>query len=345
MGAQGGEALRRKRQLRKRDILLILAAALAVLVGIYLAAQWLEDQSAKPEPRGNYEQRYEDEQITLNGEKYRRRQGITTILLMGIDKEETDGPVPAYLKYMNGGQADFLRLLVIDSNEKTITQVEIDRDTMTPITVLGMLGSKVGVRTSQICLSHGFGDGKEQSCEFTVDAVSNLLGSIYIKYYVAMDLDGISDLNDALGGITVTLEDDFSHIDPAMRQGSTLTLTGNQAEIFVRSRMSMSVGTNEARMKRQQQYIARMSDQLNARIHADENFIGSLFDTLSPHMVTSLSRAQMITEAWTSRDFDRKPLVQIAGSYAVGSDGYKEFHADEKAIESIVLDLFYQKMK
>ena len=66
-------------------------------------------------------------------------------------------------------------LLVIDANEKTITSIQIDRDTMAEITILGVLGNEVGTRKAQICLSHGFGDGKDQSCKLTQDAVSKLL--------------------------------------------------------------------------------------------------------------------------------------------------------------------------
>lgn len=46
----------------------------------------------------------------------------------------------------------------------------------------------------------------------------------FIDFYVAMNMDGISELNDLAGGVTVTLEDDFSSIDPAMTKGTTLTL-------------------------------------------------------------------------------------------------------------------------
>ena len=56
---------------------------------------------------------------------------------------------------------------------------------MTPITILGVLGDRSGVRTAQVSLSHGFGDGGAQSCEFTVDAVSNLLLGTQIDFYIA----------------------------------------------------------------------------------------------------------------------------------------------------------------
>lgn len=234
--------------------------------------------------------------------------------------------------------------MVIDSDEQKITRLQIDRDTMTPITILGVLGNQSGVRTSQICLSHGFGDGKEQSCELTVSAVSNLLLGTPIDSYIAMNLDGISILNDAVGGVTVTLEDDFSALDASMTPGRTMTLVGDQAEIFVRSRRNIGVGTNEARMARQQQYIARLAERLDGLIQADEAFIGSLYDELKPYLITNLSRGALINRAWTSRAYGRT-LHEIEGTYQVGTDEFMQFYADETVLQQIVLELFYQKVE
>ena len=315
------------------------------LVGLFLAAQWLDDENANPEPRGDYQLRYEADQVVVNGHTYRKRNNLTTILFMGIDRDSEGEEVPAYLEYINGGQADFLRLLVIDPTEKTLAQIEIDRDTMTPITVLGTTGSKLGHITAQICLSHSFGDGREESCGFTVEAVSTLLLDVPITYFAAMNLDGISTVNDMLGGVTVTLEDDFSHIDPSMTKGTTLTLMGDQAEIFVRSRMSMSVGTNEARMARQQQYVSRMMDLLNTRIRGNIDFIGNLFDELSPYLCTNMTRAHMVNEAWAIKDYTRLPVASISGVHEEGEDGYMQFLPDEDSLKQIVLDVFYKKLK
>ena len=91
---------------------------------------------------------------------------------------------------------------------------------MTECTVLGYLGSPIGTKEMQISLAHGFGDGKEESCEYAREAVEGLLLGESIDFYVAMNMDGISELNDLAGGVTVTLEDDFSSIDPAMAKGT-----------------------------------------------------------------------------------------------------------------------------
>ena len=337
--------MKRRSRLRKRDILVILTVVLLVLTGLFLAARWLDDENANPEPSGDYRLRYETDQVVFNGHTYRKRNNLSTILFMGIDREAETGEVPAYLEYLSGGQADFLRLLVIDHAEKTIAQIEIDRDTMTPITMLGATGSKLGYRTAQICLSHSFGDGKEQSCGFTAEAVSTLLLNVPIDYYAAMNLDGISTVNDMVGGVTVTLLDDFSHIDPTMTKGTTLTLQGDQAEIFVRSRMSMSVGTNEARMARQQQYVSRMMELLNSKIHGSVDFIGTLFDELSPYLCTNMTRAHMVNEAWAVKDYTRLPVASIGGVHEYGEDGYMQFLPDADSLEQIVLDTFYKQLK
>ena len=321
--------------------MLLLAALVGTLALLLVGGRWLESRSRKPEARGDYQQRYEyDENIVVNGETYRRRRDVAAILLMGIDRDSN----AEVIGYRNGGQADFLQLMAIDDANERITRILIDRDTMTPITVLGVLGNQSGVRTAQICLSHGFGDGGAQSCELTADAVSNLLLGVPIDEYLSMNLDGIPVLNDAVGGVTVTLEDDFTALDPAMKAGITLTLHGKQAAYFVRNRMNIGIGTNEARMKRQQMYMSSLSDLLDERVRTDQNAIGQIYDELEPYLKTSMARGYIINKAWAAHGYARD-VREIAGKHCIGSDGFMEFHADEAFIEALVLELFYQKVK
>ena len=109
------------------------AAALAVLVLaavlLFVGGSWLEKRSQKPETRTELPQETA-ETMEVDGVTYRRRTDLTTILVMGIDHAH---PI----------QADF-QLIVIDSKDKTVRQLKIDRDTMAEVTVLGMLGNPVG---------------------------------------------------------------------------------------------------------------------------------------------------------------------------------------------------------
>ena len=159
-----------------------------------------------------------------------------------------------------------------------------------------------------------------------------------------MDLNGIAMLNDAVGGVTVTLEDDFSSHDPQMTKGATLTLRGKQTEYFVRSRMDIGSGTNEERMRRQQVYMAALMEQIDEGIRADQDYLGRLYDEMEPYLQTSMRRGYLINKAWAAREYARE-VREIAGGHSIGPDGFVEFHADEASIKAIVLELFYQKVE
>ena len=321
-------------------VLLLLAAV--VLAALLLVGRVFDGASRGEQARGDYRMRYAYDTIReFDGVKYRQRKDLTTILLMGVDKrdgEEADSS-------RKGGQADFLRLLVIDSTHRSVSQIQIDRDTMAPIMLLGPLGDELGLAEYQICMAHGFGDGREQSCRYEVEAVSRFLLDVPIDFYMALNLDGISVLNDSVGGVTVTLEDDFSHLDPAMTRGATLRLAGDQAEYYVRRRMDVSDGTNESRMRRQQDYIGKISGMLNQRISADKNFVGTLYDMLSDYLVTDLARGRLINEAWNARHYARSPLREISGTHIIGKNGYVEFYADGAALQDLIVELFYEPLK
>ena len=333
-----------RRDVLKRWIIVIAAVAVLLLVLAFIGGRWLEHRMEKPEERGDAHLREELEEapkIEVDGQTYGLKQHLTTILLMGVDKPSDSETTNSY---RNGGQADFLRLLVIDPEAKQIHQIPIDRDTMTPITILGVLGNRTGTRTERISLSHGFGKGKEDSCQLTVDAVSNLLYDVPIDFYIALSMDGISELNDLLGGVEVTLEDDFSSIDPSMTKGATLKLTGDQAEVFVRARMSVGVGTNESRMARQQLYMSEIQKKLKTQLQADSNWAGVLFDALEPYLTTNFSRGRMINEAYAAKDYTVEEPQQIAGEHSVDKEGFMQFIADEDALQTIVLSIFYVKI-
>ena len=312
------------RQKQHRGAVAALAVLVLAAVLLFVGGSWLEKRSQKPETRTELPQETA-ETMEVDGVTYRRRTDLTTILVMGIDH---DSEIEAEGSYQ-GGQADFQRLIVIDSKNKTVRQLKIDRDTMAEVTVLGMLGNPVGTTQMQISLAHGFGDGREESCGYARDAVSRLLQGESIDFYLAMSLDGISVLNDLAGGVTVTLEDDFSAADPAMTKGATLTLQGDQAEIFVRRRMDIGEGTNEARMVRQEEYLTQLSAQLESRVQQDQQF-------------TDLAKGRLVNEVWAAKDDTVEPAIALEGEHKVAEDGFTEFYPTEESIQKAVLELFWE---
>ena len=322
----------------------LVCAALAyagVLLGIRTVGSRLERSDA-PEPVGSLDGRFASDELTLRYADrtwtYRKRE-LTNLLLIGVDWAEMDSPA-ASGRY--AGQADFLLLLTFDKKNRTISTLQIDRDTMTDIRVYGPFGDYTGMRETQICLSHAYGATAAENCENTVWAASRLLRNIPVDGYLALDMSAITALNDALGGVTVTLEEDFSALDPQMVRGATIALQGKQAETFVRGRTGVGDGTNAARMKRQKAFIQKAGDLIAEGLERDSGFAGTLLDALSGHMTMNVTRGWLINKAYESSGYRRTETRTLAGTHALGADGFTEFRADTDALNDLLTASFFE---
>ena len=279
------------------------------------------------------------EPLLIDGRQYHRRSDITTVLLLGVDQSD----VNRHEGYRSGGQADFLCLLAVDHGSQRMTPVLIDRDAMTEITILSVFGKPSGTRNAQICLSYSFGDGAEKSCELAVEAVSGLLCGVPIDFYVSVDLNGIDVLNCAIGGVSVTLEEDLSVLHPDMTQGSTIHLTDEQAYLFVRSRRSVGDGTNLSRMRRQQQYLINAADVIMTRLQQDNAFADALYSAMQPYMVTSMNKGRAVNELWAVRGYEMAEPVWLPGKHSTGMTGFTEFHIDSSSTQELVIQLLLEQ--
>lgn len=335
---------RHERQDRRSTLIkaaLVAAAIVTALVLAYIGGRYLEEKQY-PETRGEMSAGFgEIPKVEIDGVTYEQKMDLTSLLMIGIDKKSTD----EIKGYRDGGQSDLLLLLVIDHKGRTIRQLQIDRDTMTTVNVLGMFGNSAGSRVMQICLSHGYGMDRQERCKNSIKAVEGLLNCPEIDLYTEIPLDAIASLNDLLGGVTVTLEDDFTAADPAMRKGATLTLTGEQAITLVRRRMDVADGTNEARMTRQREFMDAAVPLIRNKIDESSGFVTTMIDTLSPYLTTNMARGRMINEINRSYHYEVEPVQYLSGEYSIGEDGFMEFHANEQSIVDFVLDAFYTKQE
>ena len=275
-----------------------------------------------------------------NGGWYARRDDLETILLMGLDKyADTEEST-----YVNNQQADFLMLLVMNKDTGACTPIQLNRDTMTKIQILGVRGDVAGTFTGQLALAHTYGSGERDSCLNTAEAVSNLLYGITIDHYISVTMDGVSILNDAVGGVPVEVMDDFSAIDPTLVQGETVTLRGEQALTYVRSRGSLEDSTNLHRMERQRQYLTSLQEKLNEKAAEDPWFITNTLLKVSNYLVSDCTANQLSQIAETLQSDDVSEIRTIDGEAKKGAE-FMEFYPDEEDIQSLVMDVFYEQVK
>lgn len=270
-------------------------------------------------------------EIVYKGETYVYNTDLNTVLFMGVDKH---GDLTARNVYGKNGQSDCLILLVMDKKAKKTEVIEISRDTITDVDVYSLEGKFVRTIKAQIATQYSYGDGERQSCQFTKSVVSNLMYGIPIQSYVALDISGISAIVDSMGGVKITVPEDYTSVDPAFVKGSEITLTGTQAEKYVRYRDINEFGSNNQRMERQTQFIRAFFPQLKGQKDYDE-----ILKVADPYMSTDIDAETLKSLS----DYEMNDEIQkVAGEDKEGEE-HDEYYVDEEALYELVLNTFYVK--
>lgn len=311
------------------------AIVVVLLLVAFLIQNWENRAFAFHESTPQTEEKTSD--VIYEGMDYSPRQQIETYLFMGID---TTGPATSVSgSAYHGGQADALFLLVVDDEEESWQLLRLNRDSMVNIPVLDLKGKVIGYERQQLALAHAYGDGARISCENTVAAVSALLQNQPIDGYASLNMDGIAVFNDAIGGVTVTITSDFTAVDPTLVEGKTVTLNGQQAFEFIRSRKDVGDQTNLSRMERQRVYLEAMKPQLMAL--NDEEII-RVYDALSEYLVTDMGSQTLLDTANKLKEYQELPQLVIEGTNTV-EEGHVEYILDENSLQKVILELFYRR--
>ncbi|MED1468594.1 LytR family transcriptional regulator [Bacillus salipaludis] len=133
-----------------------------------------------------------------------------SVLMLGVDQRQGDK-----------GRSDTIIVLTVNPNNKSVKMLSIPRDTRTEIVGHGTVDK----------INHAYAFGNE---EMSMNTVENFL-DIPIDYYVKVNMEGFKDIVDAVGGITVNNDIDFTQDGYHFSKGQ-VTLDGKKALAFTRMR-------------------------------------------------------------------------------------------------------------
>ncbi|MDQ6600376.1 polyisoprenyl-teichoic acid--peptidoglycan teichoic acid transferase TagU [Bacillus salipaludis] len=133
-----------------------------------------------------------------------------SVLMLGVDQRKGDK-----------GRSDTIIVLAVNPNNKSVEMLSIPRDTRTEIVGHGTVDK----------INHAYAFGNE---EMSMNTVENFL-DIPIDYYVKVNMEGFKDIVDAVGGITVNNDIDFTQDGYRFSKGQ-VTLDGKKALAFTRMR-------------------------------------------------------------------------------------------------------------
>lgn len=284
----------------------------------------------------------DDKSVIYKGETYEPKGNLETYLIAGID---SPGKVEEIKEYDGTGQCDVLEVIVRDRSTDECKLLSIDRNTVTAVKSLDDDGTVVGTTDIQLSLAHAMGLDHTVRAENTVDAVSNLLDGQKIDGYAMVNMSAIQLVNDMVGGVTVTIEDDFSQRDPTLKKGETVTLMGEHAENYVRGRMDVGDGSNQNRMNRQNTYEESFKNAFRTKCQEDNTFPLDVYHAMEEYMTTNISAKKFSRLALLLSDEKQDEKVSIEGTYGVDDSDWQTFTPDRDSLKEAILELFYEKKK
>lgn len=293
------------------------------------------DESISVIDKGNY--------INYKGHLYRYKDSMTSVLFMGVDKSYEEQKIDNVIG--DGGQADAIYLVAMDMDNGRATTFQISRNAMCDIDLYSISGDYVGTEKAQVCLAHAYGDGKESSANNMVKSIRRIFFGLPVaQSYATIDTDAVSELNDLVGGVTVTSPVDLEGYNGEMiyEQGKTYELHGDDAEDFIRSRNMTKVDSNTNRMARQKAYLDQFVGKVISTAKNDITSVVDLYNGASPYMTTDLSLSkvtylatELLRKGVTSADIQKVP-----GTEKMGKE-YAEFYIDNTEFFDMLVKTFY----
>jgi polyisoprenyl-teichoic acid--peptidoglycan teichoic acid transferase len=189
-----------------------------------------------------------------------------SVLLLGVDERKGDR-----------GRSDSLIVLTVNPNNNSVKMLSIPRDTRTEIVGKG--------KDDKINHAYAFG-----GVPMAMDTVENFL-DIPIDYYIKINMEGFKDIVDAVGGVTVQSNLDFTQDSFHFTKGE-LTLNGEEALSYSRMRKKDPRG-DFGRQTRQRQIIQGVVKE-GANLSSLTNF-STIFSALGKNVKTNLTFDQMVS--------------------------------------------------
>lgn len=319
----------------------IFAAAvlvLAVLAGGALAL-WGGGSSREPAPASTQEDHTLETDpdwgstVEDGGVTYRLNSDLTTILFLGTD--DGGGDLPG-LAPGEGRRADTILLVLLDNARQETRLVSISRDTMTEVEVYSKNGDYAYTTDTHLNMQYYYGDSPMRSCYLMKKAVSRLLYGIRIDGCLSLTAQGIVSVVDSLGGLKLTMPEDYTAIDPRYTKGAALTLTGEETERLLRYRDITVGGSNETRVERQLRLLETLFETLHGKIGLSR--LEQLLEEAGEEIYTDLEAETL--KKLTAYKLD-ETTYSLPGTVVEGQD-HDEFHVEDGALRKLVISLFYR---
>jgi len=313
-------------------ILLEVLAVLAVIAGVFFFQQRAEKQDQALVTAEDTAKRFRPS-LQYQDKDYPLKRNMSSLLLIGTDNTIDDKNQLGEGYNYNFNHADFIAVLVFDHANKTVTPVQVCRDAMVDVMTVN------GMQHVQLTLVHTIGSGKEDSAAVMRDTVEKILYGAPIDNFMSFSLETVPLINDLVGGVTITLEEDLPELGSEFVKGATVTLRGQKATRFVRFRDIGLLDDNIRRMSHHRQYLAAFTVAARDAAAHDQDLAVKAFKLVEKYICTDLTVDGITKLVDNLCNYELKPVVTPPGEYTMGSQ-FAEYTFDQSALWECVRSVF-----
>jgi len=302
------ERVKKKRKVKKRwtplKIMLLIALVLIVGVGGFIGYTYYQvDQTVKKI----------QSPVKNTGDKVVEDQKPVSVLLLGVDQRPGER-----------GRSDSIMVMTLNPTRNESRLISIPRDTKVDI---------VGKGTNDK-INHAYSFGGPEMAIKTVEKFLN----IPINYYAEINMEGFTSLVDAVGGVTVNNDIDFTVSGTHFPVGK-VNLDGKSALKFTRMRYEDPRG-DFGRQMRQREVIAQVANKLSSDVSVS-NF-NAIMDVVGKNAQTNVSFKPMRTLAFDYMDaFRNQKNLKLEGTGGKEGDGIYYWHPTEDSLKETQTALRY----
>ena len=235
-----------------------------------------------------------------------QKKGLS-FLLLGVDQRKNET-----------GRSDTIIVVTIDPKTNKSQMISIPRDLKTEIIGNG----------SNDKINHAYAFGGPQ---MALDTVSHLL-DIRIDYFAEINLDGFTDLVNAVDGVTVENDINFSYYEMQFPKGE-LSLNGKEALAYARMRYDDPRG-DFGRQIRQRQVVQAVADKMTEDFSIRR--FNAVLEALGKNVKTNVPFSVARTVATDYRDALRNvETLSLEGEGGIESDRIYYWHPTDKSLKEV----------
>lgn len=276
--------------------------------------------------------------VQYDGHTYALNENMVTVAFIGFDNRTTNSTSGNEVE----GQSDTIIIVALNTDTGKAKAIVVPRDSMVPVDMY-VSGNYAGQSTMQICLQYSYGSTPEESSQLVTQCVSRVLDGVPIDHFFTLNIEGVSPINDAIGGVTVVPTQSVGTV--GIEQGKEITLMGDEAEAYVRYRDVKDPNSSLERQDRQVSYLKAFMGKVLKAAKTNPALVVDLYRTALNYTWTNLGVDEFsyLASTMLGKGVSGIDITSLKGEMG-SKDNHAAFTLDQDDVQRTVIDTFYHQV-